>query len=89
MAELSMGELKWRMLRLALKKPRRFRFEDVRPMTRKDREHLDWLAARGFVSDLGGGLYAITDRGKAAADLGMYEHQPGDAETPAKGEGKM
>jgi hypothetical protein len=80
MAELSLGESKWRMLRLALKKPRRFRFEDVRAMIRKDRENLDWLVARGFVADLSGGSYAITGRGKAAADLGLYEFTTADAE---------
>ena len=80
MAELSLGELKWRMLRYAMKKPKRFRLEDVRPMTRKDSGNLEWLLARGFVAGLGDGWYALTDRGKAAADLGLYEHTAADAD---------
>ena len=88
MAELSLGESKWRMLRRAMKMPRRFRFEDVRSMARIDREYFDWLAARGFVADLGDGWYALTDRGKAASDLGLYEFAAADAEAPAKGKGK-
>ena len=90
MAELSLGELKWRMLRYAMRKPKRFRLEDVRPMTRKDRGNLDWLVARAFVAELGGGWYALTDRGKAAADLGLYEFTEADADQkpPAKGKGK-
>jgi hypothetical protein len=68
------------MLRRALKRPKRFRFEDVREMARKDREYFDWLLSCGFVAGLGDGWYALTDRGKAAADLGLYEFTAADAE---------
>ncbi len=72
MAQLSMGETKWRMLRLAIKK-KRFRYEHVRNWSRKDEEQLRWLMDRGFVEDLGDGWYAVTTEGREAADLGFYE----------------
>ena len=86
-----MGEWRWRTLRMALRKPRRFRFEDVRELSRYDRDNFDWLLAFGFVADLGGGWYALTDRGKASADLGLYEFTAADARTrvPERPRGKQ
>lgn len=72
MALLSMGESRWRMLRRALKK-KRFRYEDTRNMSRNDQVHFDWLVASEFFKNLGDGFYTVTDRGRAAADLGFYE----------------
>jgi hypothetical protein len=72
MAELSLGESKWRMLRRALKK-QRFQFQDARNGARNDQEHFAWLVEKGFFQDLGGGEYEVTEKGKGAADLGMYE----------------
>lgn len=72
MAQLSLGEAKWRMLRRVIRM-KRFRYEDCRNMHRFDRDHFDWLVERGFVADAGGGWYEVTDKGKAAADLGFYE----------------
>ena len=74
-AQLSLGEARWRMLRLALRK-RRFRFEDVRNMTRRDRGHFDWFVDNGFFAAVGGEVYALTDKGRASADLGFYEYEP-------------
>jgi hypothetical protein len=75
MALLSLGECRWRMLRRALKK-KRFRYEDTRNMARQDRAHFDWLVEHGFFAEAGDGLYAVTDKGRAAADLGFYEYEP-------------
>ena len=72
MALISMGEARWRMLRRALAR-RRFRFEDCRNMHRFDREHFDWLLDGGFFEAAGADLYRVTDKGKVAADLGLYE----------------
>ena len=72
MALISLGESKWRMLRRALKK-KRFRYDDTRNMTRLDRRYFDWLVENGFFAAVGGGLYEVTDKGKAAAELGLYE----------------
>ena len=72
MALISLGESKWRMLRQALAK-KRFRFEDCRNMHRFDREHFEWLLTNGFFEAAGDDLYRVTDKGKAAADLGLYE----------------
>jgi hypothetical protein len=72
MAQLSLGEGKWRMVRRVYRKPR-FRFEDARNWTRLDTAHFEWLVGNGFFGDLGGGWYKVTDRAKAAADLGLYE----------------
>jgi hypothetical protein len=72
MAQVSLGESKWRMLRRALN-TNRFRFEDTRTMHRQDRVHSDWLVERGFFEAAGPDLYRVTDKGKAAADLGFYE----------------
>jgi hypothetical protein len=75
MAQLSLGENRWRMLRRVLKK-KRFRYEDARNMTRHDRAHFDWFVAAGFVAPAGGDVFELTDKGRAAADLGLYEWEP-------------
>ena len=72
MALLSLGEAKWRMLRRALKK-KAFRFEDCRNMHRHDKDHFDWLVGQGFFAAAGGDWFEVTDKGKAAAELGFYE----------------
>ena len=83
MAQLSLGESKWRMLRRVLKK-RRFSFDDARNMTRYDQLHFDWLVENGFVAVAGQDVFAVTDTGKAAADLGLYDWEPAaPAATPA------
>ena len=75
MAQLSLGESKWRMIRRVLRK-KRFTFGDARNQTRFDAEHLEWMLENGFVADLGDGWYALTEKAKAAADLGMYDWEP-------------
>jgi hypothetical protein len=75
MAQLSLGESKWRMLRRALKS-KRFRFEDCRNQTRHDQRDFDWLVENGMFVDVGEGRYEMTDQGKASADLGFYEWEP-------------
>lgn len=75
MAHLSLGESKWRMLRRVVTR-RRFRFEDARNMTRHDQSHFDWLLARGLFAVAGEGVYAVTDTGRAAADLDLYDWEP-------------
>lgn len=75
MAQLSLGECKWRMVRMVLKK-KRFRFEDARNQTRHDKMHFDWLVANGLFSPIDGQWYELTEKGKAAADLGFYEFAP-------------
>jgi hypothetical protein len=60
------------MLRRVLKK-KRFKFEDARNWTRNDRIHFEWLVNNEFIQDLGGGWYAVTDKGRDSADLGFYE----------------
>jgi hypothetical protein len=72
MAQLSLGESKWRMVRRVLKK-KRFQYDDARNQSRFDKGYFDWLVEKGFFEDLGGGWYTLTERGKAAADLGFYE----------------
>jgi hypothetical protein len=72
MALLSMGESRWRMLRRGLKK-KKFRYEDIRNMSRNDQIHFDWLVAGEFIKDLGGGFFTVTDKGREAAELGFYE----------------
>jgi hypothetical protein len=72
MALISLGESKWRMLRRVLGK-KRFRYADARNMHRFDRKHFDWLIDKGFLEAIGDGLYRVTDKGKTAADLGLYE----------------
>jgi hypothetical protein len=72
MASISMGESKWRMLRRVLRK-KRFQYPDARNMSRNDRVHFEWLVKGGFFKDLGGGWYAVTDKGRESAELGFYE----------------
>jgi hypothetical protein len=76
MAQLSLGENRWRMLRRVLKK-KRFRYADARNMTRHDQAHFDWFVANGFVAPAGDGTFELTDKGRAAADLGLYEWETG------------
>jgi hypothetical protein len=85
MALLSLGENRWRMLRRVIKK-KTFRFEDARNMSMRDRRHFDWFVASGFISELEDEVYALTERGRAAADLGEYEWEPaaGTPTHPAK-----
>lgn len=72
MAEISLGESKWRMLRRVLRK-KTFGFEDCRNQSRRDGAHFDWLVARGFLAAAGDGRYELTEKGRKAADLGMHE----------------
>lgn len=73
MAQISLGESRWRMIRRVLKK-KRFKFEDVRNQTRHDQSHFDWLIDNGFFEKLGDdGMYGLTEKGKAASDPGFYE----------------
>jgi len=72
MAQISLGESRWRMLRRVLRK-KKFRFEDARNQTRQDREHFDWLVEHGFFVASGDGWFEVTELGKAAADLGYYD----------------
>jgi hypothetical protein len=72
MAQISLGESRWRMLRRVLRK-KKFLYDDARNQTRHDQSHFDWLVKNGFFEDSGGGWYAVTEKGKAAADLGFYE----------------
>lgn len=83
MAQLSLGECKWRMVRMVLKK-KRFRFEDARNQTRHDQMHFDWLVENGLFVAVGDDWYELTDKGKAAADLGFYEFTPVPNSTPPK-----
>jgi hypothetical protein len=75
MAQLSLGECKWRMVRMVLKK-KRFRFEDARNQTRHDKMHFDWLVANGLFASVGDEWFELTEKGKSAADLGFYEFSP-------------
>lgn len=72
MAQLSLGESKWRMLRRALRK-KQFRYDDARGMTRHDDEQFEWLVSNGFFTAVGAELFEMTARGRGAADLGIYE----------------
>ncbi len=54
-------------------KKKRFRFEDARNQTRHDRMHFDWLVANGLFSAIDEVWFEMTEKGKAAADLGYYE----------------
>jgi hypothetical protein len=71
-AQFSLGERKWRILRLALRQTP-FRFADIRLMSNDDRGQFDWLIEHGFVDDLGGDQHRLTTKGVEAADLGLYE----------------
>ena len=75
MAQLSLGENKWRMLRRVLKL-KRFKYEDARNQARPDRPHFDRLLANEFVTQVGDDVYQLTERGRAAADLGLYDWEP-------------
>jgi hypothetical protein len=86
MAQLSLGEPKWRMLRRALRK-KRFRFGDCRNQRRNDQKDFDWLVAGGMFVEVGAGLYELTDKGKVSADLGFYDWEPARPAEPA-GRGK-
>jgi hypothetical protein len=72
MAQLSLGESKWRMLRRVLRR-KQFRYDDARNMTRADETHFDWLVREGFFAKAGDDSYTVTEKGKAAAELGFYE----------------
>ena len=78
MAQLSLGESRWRMLRRALKK-KRFEYDYVRNMARQDQAHFDWLLDNGFFAAAGDGAFEVTDKGRVAADLGEYQWEPGAA----------
>jgi hypothetical protein len=75
-AQLSLAETKWRMLRRVVKKWR-FAYADCRSMTRADEAQFDWLVEYGFFAVAGDGTFEMTDRGKAAAALGLYDWEPG------------
>jgi hypothetical protein len=87
MAQLSLGESRWRMLRRVVKK-KRFRYDDARNMTRQDQAHLDWLVDNGFFAVVGDGAFEVTDKGRAAADLGMYDWEPKDSGRPTPRRGR-
>jgi hypothetical protein len=87
MAQLSLGENRWRMLRRVLKK-KKFRFEDARNMTRNDRVHFDWMVENGLFAVVGEGVFEVTDKGRAAADLGEYAWEP-EAEPPVPSAKKL
>lgn len=72
MAMISIGESRWRMLRMALR-TKTFKFDDVRTMSRTDQKYFDWLIAHGFIEELSGGNYKLSAKGVATADLGLYE----------------
>lgn len=84
MAQLSLGESKWRMLRRVLKK-KKFKYDDCRNMTRHDEGHFDWLLDNGMFVASGDGSFEVTDKGRAAAELGEYEWAPAAAGTPLPG----
>ena len=72
MAQISLGESRWRMVRRVLRK-KRFRYSDARNQTRHDQVHFEWLVEHGFFERLSDGWFAVTDKGRASADLGFYE----------------
>ena len=75
MARLSLHVSHWRMIRMALPL-KQFRFAQIRTWVRKDKRCFDWLLSNGFFVDVGDGLFELTDKGHAAADLGYYEWDP-------------
>lgn len=75
MALLYLSENQWRMVRRVCRK-KRFRYEDARNMTRHDEKHFGWLVENGFFVAAGDDSYELTDKGRAAADLGEYEWEP-------------
>jgi hypothetical protein len=72
MALLPLGESMWRLFRRALHK-KTVTFTEVRNGTRHDREHVEWLVHHGFFVAVGEDRYELTDKGRAVADLGLYE----------------
>ena len=72
MALISLGESRWRMVRRAMKK-KKFKYEDARNQTRFDETHFQWLLQHGFFVEVGSETYEVTEKGRIAADLGMYE----------------
>lgn len=89
MAQLSLGEAKWRMLRMAVLHGPTFKFLDVRSWTRQDRTNFDWLLARKFIELASGENYRLTPLGSAAAELGMYDLvAPEPPKKPAKATAK-
>src|SRR5262249_23635597 len=58
MAELSLGECKWRMVRRVLR-AKRFRFEDCRNGTRRDDRDFEWLLENGFFTAVGDGWHEM------------------------------
>ena len=92
MARLSLHVSHWRMIRMALPL-KQFRYAQIRIEVQKDKRCFDWLVANGFFMDVGDGLFELTDKGHAAADLGYYEwNPPAKAVEPdvklTKGEGR-
>ena len=83
MAQLSLGENRWRMIRRAVHL-RRFRYEDCRNQTPQDRTHFDWCLANEFFVEVGGGWYELTAKGVDSADLGYYQFEPQSALPPAR-----
>jgi hypothetical protein len=75
MAQLSLGETRWRMVRQVLKK-KRFTFTDVRAMSRQDTRHFEWLVENGFFVSVGSDHYEMTAKGRDSADLGFYDWEP-------------
>jgi hypothetical protein len=69
------------MIRRVVRK-KRFRFGDARNHTWHDQKHFDCLLANDFFAEVGGDWYEVTDRGKAAADLGAYEWEPPGGRSP-------
>ncbi|MFO0800025.1 MAG: hypothetical protein U0804_21340 [Gemmataceae bacterium] len=56
---------------------KRFKYADCRNMTRQDQANFDWLVGGGFFAVVGDGRFEVTDKGREAADLGMYDWEPG------------
>ena len=81
MALLSLGENRWRMLRRVLRK-KLFKYDDTRNQTRHDQRDFDWLVNGGLFAVVGDGMYAVTEKGRAAAELGLYDLEPAPAATP-------
>jgi len=84
MAQLSLSECKWRMVRRVLKK-KRFAFEDARNGTRHDQDQFDWLVTEGFIIAVGDNSFELTEKAKGAADLGFYEYEPKPSAPAATG----
>lgn len=72
MALLSMGESRWRMIRRVLRM-KTFTYSDCRNQIRKDNENFLWLLENGFFTKLGVDRFAVTPKGREAAELGFYE----------------